>query len=90
MDEVLVSLINALAPTVSSKILEIVSKRKLKRDELNIVLVALLAEQNHNTVKSLNEMSKQMTKLSIGMNNVLKEIKTVNEGIAVLLKRTEG
>jgi len=90
MDEVLVSLINAFAPTVSSKLLDVVSKRKVKRDDLYIVLVALLAEQNHTTAKSLKEMGDQMSRLARVTNEVLREIKTVNEGIAVLLKRTES
>ena len=90
MDEVLASLINAFAPTVSRRLVNIISRKKIKRDELNIVLVALLAEQNHNTAKSLKEMGEQMGRLSKAMNEVLREIKTVNEGIAILLKRTEG
>jgi len=90
MDNMLAELITAFAPTVSNKLINIISRRKMKRDEMNIVLIALLAEQNYNTAKSLNEMSKQLVKLSVGMNEVLREIKTVNEGIAVLLKRTES
>jgi len=90
MDDVMIGLIKAFAPSVAEKILSAISGKKIKKDEMNIILVALLAEQNYNTSKTMHEMSKQMTKLSIGMNNILKEIKTINEGIAVLLKRTES
>jgi len=90
MDEVLVRLIKAFAPTVARKLIDIISERKVERDEVNILLVALLAEQNHNIVKSLNVMGRQMVRLAEGIDVVLKEIKLVNEGVAVLLKRTES
>jgi len=90
MSEVLVSLIEAFAPSVSSKLIDVIMEKKIKRDEIFVVLVALMAEQNNNTVKLIDGLSEQVVKLSDGMNKVLKEIKTVGEGIAVLLKRTES
>jgi len=90
MEKAVISLINALAPTVGKTLIDVIEKRKVKTADMNVVLVALMAEQNNNTMKFMDEMGKQMVKLSDGMNRVLKEIKTVNEGIMILLKRTES
>jgi len=41
-------------------------------------------------MKGLNRMNENVIQLLRGMNSILKEIKTIDEGIAVLLKRTES
>jgi Tfp pilus assembly protein PilO len=90
MDDFVAGLIKALAPTVADRILGVLGERKMKRDELNLVVLSLLAEQNQSLARSLNEMGKQLCSLNEGMSAVLKELKNTGEGIAVLLKRTEG
>jgi hypothetical protein len=89
MDDVVAGLIRALAPTVADKILGVLGERKMRRDELNLIVLSLLAEQNQSLARSLEAMGKQLSILTESMNMVLKELKNVNEGVAVLLKRTE-
>jgi hypothetical protein len=89
VDEVLVWLIKALAPSVADKILNILGERRMRRDEVNLVVLSILAEQNHSLSRSLETMGKQLCSLTESMNMVLRELKNVNEGVAVLLKRTE-
>jgi hypothetical protein len=89
MDEVVVGLVKAFAPTVAEKLISVLGDRKVRREDLNLIVISLLAEQNHNVARSLETMGKQLGALSEGMNTVLKELKNVNEGITVLLKRTE-
>jgi hypothetical protein len=89
MDEVVVGLIRAFAPTVAEKLINVLGDRKVKREDLNLIVISLLAEQNHNVARSLDEMGKQMCALGESMNTVLKELRNTNEGIAILLKRTE-
>ena len=89
MDDVVVELVKAFAPTVADKLISVLGNRKMRREDLNLIVISLLAEQNHNVARSLETMGKQLGTLSEGMNTVLKELKNVNEGIAVLLKRTE-
>jgi len=90
MGDVLATLIDVFAPTIAQKFKEIVGNRRLKGNELNTLLVALVLEQNSQITKALNEMNHNMIKLGNNIGKVLRELKTVNEGIAVLLKRTEG
>jgi len=90
MGDVLATLIDVFAPTIAQKFKEIVGNRRLKGTELNTLLVALVLEQNSQITKALNEMNHNMIKLGNNIGKVLRELKTVNEGIAVLLKRTEG
>jgi hypothetical protein len=89
MDDVVAGLIKALAPTVADKILGVLGERKMRRDELNLIVLSLLAEQNQSLSRSLENMGKQLCSLTESMNMVLKELKNVNEGVAILLKRTE-
>jgi len=90
MGDVLATLIDVFAPTIAQKFKEIVGNRRLKGNELNTLLVALVLEQNSQITKALNEMNHNMIKLGNNIGKVLRELKTVNEGIAVLLKRTES
>jgi hypothetical protein len=90
MDEVTVGLIKAFAPTIAEKIISVLGEKKVKQGDLNLIVISLLAEQNHNIVRSLEVMGKQLSTLSEGMNTILKEIKNVNEGITILLKRTQA
>jgi hypothetical protein len=89
MDEVVVGLVKAFAPTVADKLISVLGDRKVRREDLNLIVISLLAEQNHNVARSLETMGKQLGALSEGMNTVLKELRNTNEGIAILLKRTE-
>jgi hypothetical protein len=50
--------------------------------------LCILTEQNNNIARGLDELGKQVLKLNEGMNAVLHEIEVVNEGVAILLKRT--
>jgi hypothetical protein len=89
MDDVVAGLIRALAPTVADKILGVLGEHKMRRDELNLIVLSLLAEQNQSLSRSFETMGRQLCSLTESMNMALKELKNVNEGIAILLKRTE-
>jgi|GEM_PF-7111775 len=89
MSDIVVGLLKAFAPTVAEKLLSVIGDRRIRRDDLNLIIISLLAEQNHNIVKSMDEMCNRLYKLNEEMNTVLRELKITNEGIAVLLKRTE-
>jgi hypothetical protein len=88
MDAVVAELIKAFAPTVADKILSKLEGRKVKREDIYLVTLCMLAEQNENVAIGLDEMHKQLVTLNDAMNATLREIKAVNEGVTVLLKRT--
>jgi len=88
MDTVAIELIKILAPTLADKVFSKIEGKSVKREDLFLATLCILAEQNGNIAKGLEEMRKQMVALSEGMNAVLQEIKVVNEGVTVLLKRT--
>jgi hypothetical protein len=89
MDDVVAGLIRALAPSVADKILGVLGEHRMRRDELNLIVLSILAEQNQSLARSLETMGRQLCSLTESMNMVLRELKNVNEGVAVLLKRTQ-
>jgi len=90
MSEVAIALINALAPTVASKVIDVISKRGVEKVGMDVVLIAMMAEQNQNIMKGFDRMNENVAQVLKGINSILKEIKMIDEGIAVLLKRTES
>jgi len=88
MDAVAVELIKILAPSLADKIFGKIEGKSVKHEDLFLAALCVLAEQNGNIARGLEEMRRQMVALSEAMSAVLQEIKVVNEGVMVLLKRT--
>jgi len=74
---------------VAKEVVEAFGKWKFRRGELNLVLVALIMEQNHKVLESLALTNKSMLELGSRIREIASDLKEVGEGIAVLLKRTE-
>jgi len=89
MEKELVELIRVVAPSVAKEIVEAFGKWKFRRGELNLVLVALIMEQNHRVFENLELTNKSMLELLDRIRDMADDLKSVGEGIAVLLKRTE-
>ena len=89
MDDIVETLIETFAPTIASKFKEIIAGRRIKGKDLNTLLVALVVEQNAQVSNALVQMNKNLTKVTSTMTTVLKELKSLNEGMTILLKRTE-
>jgi len=81
--------IRAFAPTVADKVLGLIGDKKLSKDDLNILLITLLAEQNMGVAKCLEGINGQLTNMQKTLELFGRELKTLNEGVAVLLRRTE-
>jgi len=81
--------IRVFAPSVADKILGLIGDKKLSRDEMNFLLISLLAEQNVGVAKCLEGINGQLCSLQKTLELFGRELKTLNEGVAVLLKRTE-
>jgi hypothetical protein len=84
-----VEAIRAFAPTVADKVLDLIGNKKVGKDDLNILLITLLAEQNMGVAKCLEGINGQLQTVSKSLELFGRELKTLNEGVAVLLKRTE-
>jgi hypothetical protein len=81
--------IRAFAPTVADKVLGLIGEKKLSKDDLNILLITLLAEQNMGVAKCLEGINNQLANVQKTLELFGRELKTLNEGVAVLLRRTE-
>ena len=85
----LVEAIRAFAPTVADKVLGLIGEKRLSKDDLNILLVTLLAEQNVGVARCLEGINGQLQSMQRTLELFGRELKTLNEGVAVLLRRTE-
>jgi len=84
-----VEAVKVFAPSVADKILGLIGDKKLSRDEMNFLLISLLAEQNMGVARCLEGINGQLSSLHKTLELFGRELKTLNEGVAVLLKRTE-
>jgi len=89
MEKGLVELIRVVAPSVAVEVIEAFKKSKVKGDDLSLVLVALILEQNNRVLESLALTNKSMLELGSRIREIASDLRSVGEGIAVLLKRTE-
>jgi len=84
-----VEAVKVFAPSVADKILGLIGDKKLSRDEMNFLLISLLAEQNMGVARCLEGINSQLHSLHKTLELFGRELKTLNEGVAVLLRRTE-
>jgi len=89
LEKGLVELIMVVAPSVAREVVEAFGKWKVRRGDLNLVLVALIMEQNHRVLESLEVTNKSMLELLDRIKDMTDDLRSVGEGVAVLLKRTE-
>jgi len=89
MEKGLVELIRVVAPSVAGEVVEAFGKWKFRKGDLSLVLVALIMEQNHRMVESLEATNKSMLELLDRIKDMADDLRSVGEGIAVLLRRTE-
>ena len=87
--EWLAEAIRAFAPTVADRVLRLIGDKRLSKDDLNILLVTLLAEQNVGVARCLEGINGQLQSMQKTLELFGRELKTLNEGVAVLLRRTE-
>lgn len=80
--ETIGTILKIFAPSVSDKISSYLMGKKVSFQELNVVLIALTAEQNLRTGELLELTNKNTESLIRCMNRM-------EENVAVLLKRTE-
>lgn len=80
--DLVMEIIGIFAPHTISLIKEKVAGRKLNLQELNVMLTAALIEQNTKNTQVLGDVSASMT-------SICECIKGVDEGLVILLKRTE-
>jgi len=78
-----------VAPSVATEVVEAFKKWKVKRGDLNLVLVALIMEQNHRVLEGVELTNKSMLELLDRIKDMADDLRSVGEGVAVLLKRTE-
>jgi len=88
--EALIGLIGVLAPTIADKLIAILSKKEVEDLGIDLILTIMLLEQNQNIIKGLSNMNENMAEMLGGMKEILREVKTIGEGIIVLLRRTES
>ena len=84
-----VEAVRAFAPSVADKVLGLIKEKKLSKDDMNILLITLLAEQNMGVAKCLEGINGQLQNMQKTLELFGRELKTLNEGVAVLLRRTE-
>jgi len=89
MEGELLGLIKVLAPTVAEKVFSLLQGRKADHNDALLLVTCLLAEQNSKVAKGVEEMSSRLASLGERMEAVAREVRQVNEGVAVLLRRTE-
>ena len=88
MSAELVKLIASLAPTVAEKLAGLLREGR-SRDDVLLLVTCLLAEQSYNTVRGLADVDRRLASLVERVEAMCREIGQVNEGVAVLLRRTE-
>ena len=81
--ETLMTVLKVFAPTVSDKIVSAIKDRRMNGRDLTLVLSALVAEQNAKSLDLLEQLCKRTA-------NVETTMKTVDEGVGTLLKRTRS
>jgi len=89
VESALISIISAFAPTVANRLIPMLTEKKLKREELELVRIALEAEQNAQSLETLKKIENNLEGINncmISMNNSVKE---TNEGVNTLLIRTK-
>lgn len=88
VESTLISIISAFAPTVADRLIPMITERKLKREELELVRIALEAEQNAQSLETLKKIQDNLEGIHNCITSMNGAVKETNEGVAVLLSRT--
>lgn len=88
VESTLISIISAFAPTVADRLIPMITERKLKREELELVRIALEAEQNAQSLETLKKIQDNLEGIHSCITSMNGAVKETNEGVAVLLSRT--
>lgn len=88
VESALASIIKTFAPTVADRLIPMIKDHKMRRDELEMIQLALVAEQNSQTLKLMIDLQATMESLQECMVGIDQHVRENSEGITVLLKRT--
>lgn len=84
-------LIKALAPTVAEKILGVIKDySKVKEKDIILLVLAITAEQNAKAEIHLEDTYRALVKLSENIEKIGDCVTKVDEGMDILLNRTEN
>lgn len=89
VESTLISIIGAFAPTVADRLIPMIVEKKLKREELELVRIALEAEQNAQSLETLKKIQNNLEGIHNCITSMNSSIKETNEGVTVLLSRTK-
>jgi hypothetical protein len=89
MESTLISIISAFAPTVADRLIPMIKDHKLKREELELVRIALEAEQNAQSLETLKRIQDNLEGIHNCISSMNSSVKETNEGVTVLLTRTK-